>query len=280
LVDRILRGSAATISFQLLVDGAGADPSPDSARVDVLDSSGALLVDGADATNEPLGKFTLPLEPVVTSALDVLTARWTLTYGGEEQTFETYVEVVGGYLFSLADVRADPDLADEDLYPIDRVIEMRTQAEDALEQACGVAFVPRFRVDTVEARGRIMLARRRPTKIRSIKRDGVALSETASAQLRVRSDGVVLVSRSRYAHYPTCEYEIAYEHGYPFPPAREARAAFLLAKRWLVEQPFDERASKVTTDGGTIDLQIRGAFDIPEVNRVVRLHDFTPIPAG
>jgi hypothetical protein len=71
---------------------------------------------------------------------------------------------------------------------------------------------------------------------------------------------------------------VGYEHGFDFPPARISRAAILLAKRWLVEGPIDDRATSLITEDGTFALTtpgLRGAlFDLPEVNAAIEEYNY------
>src|SRR4051794_38233928 len=112
-MDRVQKGSSVTITHTFTVDGVATDPSPVTATVEVVrDDGSVVVVAGASTVHVGTGKFTFTLTPTHTALLDILTARWTATFAGQPQTVETQVEVVGGFLFTLADARADSQLAD------------------------------------------------------------------------------------------------------------------------------------------------------------------------
>ncbi len=158
-------------------------------------------------------------------------------------------------------------------YATAQIIAMRTLVEESLEDACGVAFVPRYRREIVSGRGttQIVLSQPRVTEIRSVTLDGVAVTPLAAPSAQGVSYMPAGWAQGRG------NYVVAYEHGYPFAPARVKYAALRLAKRWMVDSPVDERATSVSTEDGTFSLVtpgMRGAmFDLPEVNAVVQMYD-------
>jgi hypothetical protein len=274
-MDRVLRGSAATIKFTFQVDGTATDPSPDTAKIGIVRDDGTEVVaPGTSVVNDGTGVFSYTLDPGDTSQLDILKASWTLTYAGVQQTFDTYVEVVGGYLFSIADARKiQPFKSDTTNYTAADISAIRTMAEIALEDVIGTAFVPRYRRQVIDGTGRALMFLNvpRPITIRSVKQSGVAFGSTQLAQVQMRPTGSLFLPTGWTSGVGN--YEIVYEHGFPYPPPRVSRAALLLAKRWLVDGPYDDRATAISTEDGTFSLVtpgVRGAmFDIPEVNAVV-----------
>ena len=271
-MERTLRGTSATISVTFYVDGVATDPGPDAATVEVLRDAGTQLVAPTPATEAGPGKFTFALTPIHQAQLDLLKARWTATVAGQPQTVETEIEVVGGFHFSLAFARKLSPLDDDAAYPTPDLVEARTMAEQALEDECGVAFVPRYAKETLYGDGgRILrLGRVRVTKLQSVLVDGTALTSQELAALRLGSLGRITrdTGWTRGARI-----DVFYEHGSPRAPSRVARASRLLAKSWLVERIHDERATVIESEGGgrTVFASARDQpFDLPEVNAVVR----------
>lgn len=286
-MERVGRGVGGTITATFTLDGAGSPPSPNTATVTLTrDSDGTTVVSGAAATPGANGTFTYFVTPAQAGALDLLTASWTATVNGNVTTITTQVEVVGGFLFSIADARALPALANGTTYPDANIRAARTLAEQALEDACGVSFVPRYRREITSGnyQDTIMLQRPRPTLLRSITVTGVVLTAADLAQVVMLPTGALYRpalwgGMSYYGgaaiwgsqNVPgggTGNVVVVYEHGYPTPPMRVARAALLLARRWLVDSPVDERTTQVTTEGGTISFMAAGgvgSFDLPEV---------------
>jgi len=284
---RVQRGLAATVTATFTQDGVPTPPSPNTATVEVDSSSGVVLTPaGTPATPGAGGQFSLVLSPAQTVLLDTLTVKWTSALG----TITTQVEVAGGFAFSLADARGLPALTNPATYPNASIFAARILAEQALEDACGVAFVPRYQAAEMidgNYQSTILLRKPRPTLLRSVTVGGVMLSPSDLAQVILKPTGELY----RPSLWPGTSYYggstiwgsqstpggsgnilVSYEHGYPAPPARVSRACLLLAKRWLVDSPVDERTTQVTTEGGTISFMAAGAtglFDLPEVLAVV-----------
>lgn len=289
-MERVGRGVGGTITATFTVDGVGSAPSPNAAAVTLIRDSDGTTVASAAATPGANGVFTYFVTPAQAGVLDVLTASWTAAVNGNATTITTQVEVVGGFLFTIADARSLPALANPTTYPDANIRAARTLAEQALEDACGVAFVPRFQSrETLDGnyQNTLLLRKPRPTLLRSVTVTGVAMSAADLAQVVLRPTGELY----RAALWPgTSLYGgsaiwgsqstpggsgnilVSYEHGYPIAPARVSRACLLLAKRWLVDSPVDERTTQVTTEGGTISFLASGTagpFDIPDVNQCV-----------
>jgi hypothetical protein len=111
-----------------------------------------------------------------TAQLDWLTATWDLTVDGQPQYASTRIEVVGGFLIGLGDLRNDRDLTNAASYSTDALANARVYAEQELEQACGVAFVPRYTRDPVQLdRGGVLL-RPRVRALRRVSRAGARSS--------------------------------------------------------------------------------------------------------
>jgi hypothetical protein len=279
-MQRILRGVSGEMSVSFDVDGVPVDPTFDEANVTLTDTAGTVLYSGP-AADSGTGFFTLPLLPSWTVELGVLRATWSLVYGGETQVLVTEAEIVGGFLFALGDLRAVKPLEDESRYPADVLIDTRSTVEDALENACGCSFVPRYRVETVYPTGGPVLVLERPlvSRVRSIVSDGVAYTVDEIANVIVHPSGTIFGPwgwRSRYWGAPQHPLTIAYEHGFVTPPAEVKRAGLILAKDWLVERtsPIDPRATSFTGgDGGSYPIAAAGVggswFGNPSVDSVV-----------
>lgn len=273
-MQRIVRGLSATLSYTFYSDGTATNPSPDATTVTITRDDGTAIVTGAAATEgATAGVVTYTLTPAQTATLDILTVAWTATFGGQAQTFTDIVEVAGGVLFTIAQARAVSPLNDTSTYTTARIVEARTMVETALEDACGVAFVPRYKRQFVSGNGRsTVILPPRTTAIRSVTLDGAVVSQGYVDTMRLLPTGEV--------YYPSwwsqgyANYEIAFEHGYDYPPPRVTHAALKLAKRYLVDSPVSDRATTLTTEDGTTQFLVtagvrQAVFDIPEANAVV-----------
>ncbi len=272
-MDRILQNAGAVLTVTFTVDGVAADPSPDEATVIVTGSDGTEIYNGA-AADDGTGTFDVVLTPAMTADLDTLTATWTLTYGSEPQVLVTTAEVVGGFLFTLAEARAIDPLQNTTKYTTAQIIAARTLAEQALEDVCGVAFVPRYGTETLDGTGgcNLLLSQPKVTAIRSVTINGAAVADLTA--FTARRTGFVNYTAAWPQGYGNVT--VGYEHGWAVPPARVSRAALRLAKRWLVEGPVDDRATSLSSEDGTFALLTPGVsgvlFDIPEVVAVTQIY--------
>lgn len=271
---RVAQARSATLEHVFQSDGTATDPAPDSATVTITRADGTALVTDAPTTEAGVGTVTYTLTPADTATLDTFTVLWKASFGGQVQTYKEFVEVAGGFLFSLADARAVPPLNDTAKYPAKKVTATRTLVEQALEDACGVAFVPRFTLETFSGKGSttIMLSQPKVRAVRSITRDDVAVTGSDLTSAKVAGTGVVYWPSVWSAGYSN--FTVGYEHGYDGAPERVKRAALKLTKNWLIEGPVDDRATSMSTEDGTFSLVtpgVRGAlFGIPEVEAVVQ----------
>lgn len=271
MVDRILRNTAPIVQGTFSVDGTPTNAGTVTAKITRED--GTVLRSGASTTSSATGVYDLPLLSTETAALDVLAIDWTGTIGGQPQTVRTYVELVGGYLFPMADARALTPLDNTTKYPSATVLAARTLAEDALEWACGVPFVPRYFRDKFDGTGDtdLFLARfPRPLSIDSATIDGVAADLTS---LELYPEGWAYLPNGWTQGRRNVVLKGSY--GWQAPPPRVGRACLLLAKRILVDTPISDRVTSISSqvDGSTqffVTAGVRDAvFDVPECNAVV-----------
>ena len=272
-LERVLRNTSANLSATFEVDGVATDPSPDTATVEITRADGTTLVAETAATPAGVGKFTYTLTPTQTALLDILTVRWQATLNGAEQTITSTVEVVGGFLFNLAQIRANPYGLNATDYPNDLVIEARTLAEQRIEDACGVAFVPRYRRETLSGLGGTVLLVGAPRlrSIRSATVDGTALTSTELAEVTYSAAGTAYWSNKWLEG--ANNIVVAYEHGFDSVPGPVSRAALILAKHYLTETPLSDRTTSFSNEDGTFTLAtpgLRGSVTgLPEVDAII-----------
>lgn len=278
-MDRILKGTAATIAATFYVDGTGTNPTPDAATIRITRADGTDLVPaGTAATDDVAGRFTYQLAPSQTATLDTLTVEWATTNLG---TITTIVEIAGGFLFSIADARALKPLDNTVTYTTATIQAMRTLVEQAIEDACGVAFVPRHARETLNGTGgrHVMLSHPLVQRVRTATNGTTTM---AASDLAARPSGLMYSLTGSFG-YGYGNVAVEYEHGYQYAPERVKRAAIRLARRWLVEGPVDDRATSMSTDDGTFALMTPGMrgmlFDLPEVQAVVDQYSIRPMVA-
>lgn len=272
--ERVLQATSATISATFQVDGVATDPSPDTATIKITRADGSTLLAETAASPTGVGKFSYTLTPTHTALLDELSVAWKATLNASLQTLTTTVEVVGGFLFSIAQIRQAPyELLEVD-YPNDLVADARTLAEQRIEDACGVAFVPRYRRETLSGLGGPVLLVGSP-RIRSLRTatvDGTDLTVGELGEVTYSAAGTAYWTNNRWANGVN-NVTVAYEHGFDSVPAPVSRAALILAKHYLTDTPFDDRHTSISTEDGTFTLAtpgLRGSITgLPEVDQII-----------
>lgn len=284
-MQRIVQGLSATLSHTFYSDGTATNPSPDVATVGITREDGTVLVaPGAATTDTGTGTVTYTLTPAQTALLDTLRVTWTATFSSQSQPFTDIVEIAGGFLFSIAQARARAPLGDTTspgvyVYPTPDLLDARTFAEQELEDACGVAFVPRYSLETVIGRGQrtLRLSHRRVRTIRSLSIDGTVMDAAYLAALRLDAGQLLWADRFMRWSWWDSRIVIGYEHGYDSPPQAASLAALDLARDRLISDTgsstIDPRATRIITQDGEIQLTPGGTrFGVPSVDKFVAAH--------
>lgn len=268
-LERVKQGTASQLSKQFYTGSTVADPSV--VTVTVTRDDGTVIASGtAGGTGTSPRTFTLTTTH--TALLDKLTVLWASPSLG---TLNTTVEVVGGFHFSTA--RARRRLTDTTTYPDADIQAARTWAESEIENAAGVAFVPRYERETLNGSGRQRLEPKWPRirAVRSVTVDGTPLSSADLAGVVIEYDR--FLTRPYYYWRPwVSNVLIRYEHGYDQAPPGISVAALDLACYKLINDNgggVDPRAERLITDDGTILLGAAGGpggqFPLPTVNAAV-----------
>lgn len=275
-LERIVLGRSATL-YKTFYSGATATDPTGSPTVTVTRvSDGSAVTTGAVTDEAAQGTWSVTIPATSNTALDWYTVDWAATVNSVSQEYLDTVEVVGDVLFTIAEARTQRPLDNTTLYSEAAIVAMRTRVEQALEDVCGVAFVPRYYRETITGDGTQTIATRWP-KIRAI-RSGVGAYGTYSTTLSAGDLAGIVLERSGFIYgYPWTfgyQWTLGYEHGHDRPPERVRRAALLLARSWMVAGPIDDRAATFNAgaDGGTYGLVVPGRngswFGLPEVDAV------------
>lgn len=229
-MERIVQGRSATLTHTFYVDATAADPSPDSATVVITRvSDGSTLTGIGTVDTSGVGTATVTLTPAHTALLDTLNVVWTATFGGQSQTFTDIVEVAGGYLCDLAELRAP--FTSTTAYPTAKLADIRTEAEQRLEKACGRAFVPRYKLERQSYNGGWITTKPDLRTVRSLTVDGTVYTADDIANLTLEN-GIGWVSLNRYGWgcRSSLPITIGYEYGLDYPDADITRAVLLAAQ--------------------------------------------------
>lgn len=271
LPQRVLIAAPATLSASWYVDGVVDDPGADVTAT-VTRADGSILTEDVAATGSGATARTITLSVEQLGELASLTVTWQSDDLG---ALTTFVEVVGGFMFTVTGARALKPLENTTSYPLESILAARTLAELALEETCAIAFVPRYARETLSGKGstKLFTGRPLPRRVISATVAGTPLDAGELAELQVdAARGFIW----RQAGWPLGDRNIVleYEHGHPSPPANGPRVALLLAKRYLVDSPVNDRATSLINQDGTtqflVTAGVKGAvFDLPEVNAFV-----------
>lgn len=275
---RIARRQQARIAFTF-TDAEGERADPAAGAIVTVYAGDVQLVTGAALPLIDTGDFEFRFASPQTDALGPLRAEWVAEIDGVEQTYETWHEIVGAHIVSVAQLRKREGLDDAVKYPTPLLMLARDVATYALEDECNTAFVRRVRTDAVASGysvGRFALERARDIRIAAGTADARVLAAQELSGLIVERGGLVVATYGSTGLGTSAT--ITYEYGYTTPPPRVARAVEILAAEWAQENADETsipaRATMIDSDAGNIRLVTAGefgrAFDIPEVNAVVQ----------
>lgn len=265
----------ATVSFY----SAGAIADPGTVTYAVTNDAGTAVTSGT-ASGTGAAARTFSLTASHTTDLDVLTVVWTSSTLG---SITTQVEVVGGFVCAVGQI--DQILSrggTSSDYTVLQKEQARTVATDAFEQACGVAFTPRYRREKLRGTDDYVLGLPTPRvlSVRAVSIDGTALTADELADIDV---DLLAGEISREAGWSKGSWgqrniTVTWEHGYEVPPADVSRAVALIASAILADGPWDDRGYGVTEGGGVVRLLTAGvsgaAFSIPEVQAALARYRF------
>lgn len=278
----ILRGVAATLSFQFTdADGEPAAPAG-AVTVGVAEADGTVVV-AAGTSTAGTGTDPRTYTLAAQTTLELLTVTWT--DAGDSSTHTQLVEVVGGYWFSVADASArDDKLNDRAKYPTPRILAVRAEVEVEAENITGQAWVPRYRREEIAGTGNDTLvcdevAIRTVRSVRAYSSDGTTYTSWTAAEiaeLTFTAHGTII--RPGVWAKGT-KYVVEYEHGHDRPTAdlRDAAITRLRHRLNSHRSGIPDRATSMSTEQGqTFALATPGlrgfVTGIPDVDVVYGRH--------
>ena len=273
---RILIGSpAANLRVTLLDQDGEAAAASGAVTVDLARADGTALASGRSATAmAPAGEYVATLAAAECSVLDVLSATWKVA-GVTVAT--TAHRIVGGFLFSPAEVRALPGCANVSPALVRHV---RDAVTDLFESVTSWSWVPSY--DLVEVSGSGRCAQLVPDfcrpirSVRSISFDGAAQSVA----------GLTIDNRAGIIDHPSwwpaaTVITLGLEHGQDAPPADLRDAAVALAGDRLkrLQSGLGDRTRSISTDLGTQTFSFAGGrghwTGLDDVDAVLLRYDRT-----
>lgn len=232
--------------------------------ITITDANGTVVVNAANATKDltATGRYTYNLAPQ--PQLAWLVATWSGTFAGVAQSISTgagqndgtpaEVQVCGGHLFTISQLRAlgDAALSNSTTYPDETLIDARSRVTTLFEDFCGIAFVPRYGRCKLDGNWRqtVWLPNGRISALTSVTIDGTALTTDQLTLTAFYPSGQIY----RWGWWPITylpqNIVVEYEHGYPYTPQDLARAAMIQARYELGVTEFDQRATSHQTELG------------------------------
>jgi hypothetical protein len=270
---RILVTTEVTLTHTFYVDEVPTDLAA-ACTVTLKRLDGTTVASGSATHPGPAGVYTFPVPEQAT--VDLLTMDWSGTLAGAIVTVRDYVEVVGGFLFGLAEARQKhPSLANTATYPSSLLASKRIEVEQECETICRRAFVPRFARETLSGNDtdRLPASHSELRTVRAASIAGVALTGTALTGLGVTDYGVI--KRPGGAIWPagTGNIVVEYEHGWGYPPADLSEATILRLRSriaYTLSGIPDRAISFAVAEGGTFRLSMpsKQQTGVPDVDGV------------
>jgi hypothetical protein len=285
-VERVLRNTPATVSVTFY-NGSTAAEADGAVTVVAKKADGSTLF-STSATNDPavgVYKVVIPAQ----SSLNILTLSWTGSFSGTPVTVTTDVEIVGGFYFSIGELRSyESAFLNTAKYPDEKLALAREQVEAEFEDICKRAFVPRYwKEDSVETdpdENMIWLEKAEGTKFLAIRQNNIdrlswytsgffVRDKYSPRGIHVTGDALNLFNYDAF-YYPT---SMEYEYGMSSVPIPIKQKALKRAKMNLLglSSTIDERAlTMVLPDIGTVNLATpgqRGAeTGVPDIDVVLQ----------
>lgn len=261
--ERVLEDAAATVSVTLY-DGETPTDASAMPTVEVVRDDGTVLVAAGTAASDPTpgdGSYSFQLTPTHTSRVDRLEVRWTATVGGATQAVRSQVEVVGGYYFPLAELRAERNLSDTVKFTTAELARARAWAETVIERWVGVSFVRRYHRHHFagDASSRLFLPHLFVTDVLAAELDGATLDVSAwTVEPFGRLHADTTFARPTFAS-PAPNGWVAYAHGLDAVPVDVAEAAKDMARHHLLEDQSGRPVLSVGNElGGTTRFGFAG----------------------
>jgi len=262
------RLTSATITQTFTVDGVPADLDSGVPVVTITKPDGTTIASGtvSNAWAGPPARSTGQYRFVLAGQPDctILTVTWTGTIGGQPQTLQDTVEIVGADLFGLAAFRAlrvsngTPFASNAvPLYSDAQIRDERTAVLDEFTDALGFSPVPRYARETHDADGdAIVLYEHKPLRLLSVT---VAGTSQAVGGYYLHPAGI-LRPATNYAAGPAIPYGIGnvtvdYVAGWERPRGKCSDMAMLLAAKYLNPSGFTSATSVSLPDGSTYSYE-------------------------
>jgi hypothetical protein len=278
-MDRVRQLATGSYLFEVATvnDDGGNVNAQAPYTVVMYDSAGAQVATGTPSHHDHVLQYSVPAATL--TKLDTYRLVWTATVSGATYTWTSDVELVGGYLFEISDLRAqDRTFVDTTKYPTTLLKEVRNWVEDVIEgpRAANVAFVRRGNRVTVDGSNRdaLMVPDLELRQVYSVTVGGSAWTSGEVATITA-DDGILWLNPgSPVTKWPSGRKNVTvhYVHGYDTPPGAITRAALMLAREYLVKSDLPNRATATQIGDQLFRVTIAGrdgVTGIPDVDAAI-----------
>lgn len=286
-VDRLLRGTPSTVTMTFY-NGSAAVNLDSPPTVTVYKADGTILTTGpATGPSSNVYSYTIPAQ----TNLNSFSMTWAGLLSSQPISSTSYAEVVGGYLFTIAELRNyDSSISSTSgvtRFPDAKLASERISVEEEFQDITGRSFTPRFmREDYADVGdGYIILRKPEAFSITKLTVDGVdRLSWVASRYVSYDTGDPFLLNLSydALAILYSSRVTIEYEYGMQRVPQKIHDVGLKRAKSNLLgyNSAVDERATTLSVpEFGTMTLATpgRGGSEtgIPDVDAVLKRFDLT-----
>jgi hypothetical protein len=264
-IERVLRNNPSTLTAFFYNGDTLTDPDGQAVTFTALKADGTTHTATTAATRVSVGKYTFSLPSQ--SALQELSCEFVGLMSGQATTVPVSVEIVGGFIFTIADFRTYEPLFTENpaTYTFDKLADARHATEQEFERICNRAFVPRFGryEDLGDGTNEIWTEHQDVHNITKLTIDGVdKMSYQTDGLIRVDRNNTKLLFLRRGLFFPQdSEIVIEYEHGFkttPFPIYDKGKKRARMHALGQVTR-VDDRVTVISDrDGGRYNLATPG----------------------
>lgn len=293
-MNRIKKRSVGTYTLTATAENEDGVVQTIAAPVTVTIKDGAGVTVVTDTPTISSGTLTYNVDAGLLTKLDVYEVVWSGTISGGAQSWTTEFELVGGYIFEIADLRKqNRAFSDLTKYPTFTLREVRTWVEETLESymAANVAFVPRYSRVKVSGSSPDLTRGYNPLlygqdyrgltvpdfevrDVYSCTVNGTALTDDELDAIAVDDN---TLWRSAGVQWPAWPFghdniELHYKHGYARCPGPITRAGLILATEYLVKSDLPGRATATSIGDQLFRLSIAGrdgVTGLPEVDAAI-----------
>lgn len=277
-MQRLAKGWGGVLTLHVRDEDGDLVDATGTVTVAVSDAAGAAVVSGnATKTPDTTGIYTFACTAAQLAALGQYTATWAATVAGNAITPITQVEVVGGHLFGLDELRGRRvELENVSKYPAALLTARRAEVTEWLEDLMMVALVPRRRRLVTRGDGTDTLLTGDPlvSAVVSVTVDGVAWDVD-----ELRGDLAIgqLIAPTGAEWTRDAPVIAVYDHGYPSVPEKVKAAALDVAVDAAIPSALNPRATVESTEIATFRLSIPTPgtpTGIPSVDMVIHEYGY------